>query len=129
MVVEVTADDMLAIGLHCIGFGQERIISHCQNTKMKHFESAFGIDPNTSCIVFHDLQVYDIGEHRINKPKVPYFFLTLFWLKRYPIEQISSGLFGYHEATVRKWVWKFCRAIQALMQYKVSKHICIVLFL
>jgi hypothetical protein len=54
MVVEANADDMLAIGLHCIGFRNERANSHGETTKLKHFESAYGIAPNICSTIFHD---------------------------------------------------------------------------
>jgi hypothetical protein len=119
MVVVANADDMLAIGLNCIGFGPERSARHNPTTRLNHYESAFGIDPFTSSVVFYELQVRDIGAKRVSKPKVTYFLLALHWLKRYPVELISSGIFGYHEDTVRKYVWIYCEAIQALMPYKV----------
>jgi hypothetical protein len=120
MVVEVNADEMLVVGLNCMGFVPERIMRHSDNTKMSHFECAFGVNANISCMVFHDIQTRDVGEYQIRKPKVAHFLLALHCLKRYPIEQLSSGIFGYHEDTVRKWVWKYCSAIQALKPYKVS---------
>lgn len=120
MVVHIAANDMLLVGLDCIGFPPERAANHNATTNMNHFTSAFGVEPHIATIVFNEIQVRDIGEHAIYKPKVRYFLLTLYWLKRYPIEQISAGIFGYHEDTVRKWVWKFSRAIQALKPYKVS---------
>ena len=119
MVVQANADDMLVIGLNCIGFTPERTIRHSNATRINHFESAFGIHPNTCSIIFYEIQIHDIGTARIAKPKVPHFLMALYWLKRYPIEQILAGLFKYDEDTVRKWVWKYCQAIQALKQYKV----------
>jgi hypothetical protein len=120
MVVNVNEDDMLAVGLNCIGFRPERTANHNTTTNQKHFEGAYGLDPNTCCVVFLELQVRDIGPSTIRKPKLPHFLLTLHWLKRCPVEQMSSGLFGYHEDTVRKWVWKYSQAIQALKPYKVN---------
>jgi hypothetical protein len=120
MVVEAGQDVRLVIGLNCIGFGPERTARHSETTKLNHFESAFGINPNVCSIIFHEIQIRDIRQKQIRKPKVPYFLLALYWLMRYPVEKVSSGLFGYHEDTIRKWVWKYCEAIQALKQYKVS---------
>jgi hypothetical protein len=121
MVVEANAAEVLTVGLACIGFGPERTLGHSDKTQLKHFESAFGIDPDTISTIFHEIQVRDIGDKQIRKPKLPHFLLALHWLKRYPIEQMSSGIFGYHEDTVRKWVWTYCSAIQALKPYKVRE--------
>jgi hypothetical protein len=123
MVVDATADDMVSVGLNCIGFAHERLENQNQATKDGHFLCAFGVDPIVASIVFRDIQVRNIGNNTIDKPKVPYFLLALHWLKRYPVEQMSSGIFGYHSDTVRRWVWKYCCAIQALKPYKVSTFI------
>jgi DDE superfamily endonuclease len=110
-------------GLTCIGFPPERTLRHSEDTKLSHFVSAFGINPNITSIVFQEIQVQDMDvQICINKPKVPHFLLALHWLKRYPIEQLNAGIFGYHEDTVRKWVWKYCTAIQALKPHKVRKN-------
>jgi hypothetical protein len=122
MVVHADANDMLTIGLDCIGFPPERAANHNATTNMTHFTSAFGVEPQIASIIFNEIQVRDIGVNAINKPKVRYFLLGLYWLKRYPIEQISAGVFGYHEDTIRKWVWRYSQAIQALKPYKVSAY-------
>jgi hypothetical protein len=119
MPVDATPDDMIAVGLNCIGFHPDRRLGHNENTNMKHFLYAYGLSPTVCSIVFQEIQTRDIGLHQIRKPKVTYFLMALYWLKCYPIEQQNAGLFGYHEDTVRKWVWKYCVAIQALKEYKV----------
>jgi hypothetical protein len=48
MAVEATANDMLMVGLNCIGFTPQRN----ENTNSEHFVSAFGVDPNVASIVF-----------------------------------------------------------------------------
>jgi hypothetical protein len=120
MVVDADANEMLTVGLNFIGFPPGRSINHSEKTNLGHFQSAYGIEPNVCSIIFRDIQQYDLGQSTINKPKVSYFLMTLYWLKRYPVESISAGIFGYHEDTVRKWVWTYSRAIQALKPYKVS---------
>jgi hypothetical protein len=76
MVVDVNVDEMLAIGLNCVGFGPERTINHNATTNRKHFESAYGADTITACAFFRDIQVCDIGRFRIDKPKLPHFFVS-----------------------------------------------------
>jgi hypothetical protein len=119
MPVEANQDDMLTIGLNCVGYHPARTIGHSEATNLKHFVRFFGVDPIVCSIVFRDIQVQDIGEYRISKPKVSYFLMTLYWLKCYPLEHQTAGLFGYDEDTVRRWVWSYCSAIQALKAYKV----------
>jgi hypothetical protein len=120
MVVEADANDVQRIGLNCIGFPPERTRRHHETTNVKHFESAFGINPQIASIVFQEIQTRDIGNKRVNKPKLCHFLMALYWLKRYPVEKICAGLFGYDEDTVRKWIWIYCKAIQALKPYKVK---------
>lgn len=129
MANEVTPAIALAVGLNCIGFGPERTQRHCDKTKLDHFQGAYGVDPDTCSLIFREIQVRGIGDKAIDKPKLPHFLMTLHWLKRYPVEQQMSAIFGYHEDTVRKWVWKYCSAIQELKIYKVRMFIYMDSFL
>jgi hypothetical protein len=49
--------------------------------------------------------------------------MSLYWLKRYSVEPIMASRFDCDEDTVRANVWKYCKAIQALLKYKVRLHI------
>ena len=126
MVDQVDENVILTIGLNFLGFNPYRTQQHSVNKNKKHFEHAFGASTKACCALFNDLKDLDLGAVAIEKPKLTHFLLALHWLRRYPTEEASSGLSGLDEDTVRKWVWRYCIAIQALKAYKVSFcNICI----
>ena len=120
MVEQIEENVMLTLGLNFVGFNPYRIQNHSANKNKHHFERAFGASTKACCALYNDLQVVDIGIAAIQKPKLTHFLLALHWLKRYPTEEANSALSGLDEDTVRKWVWKYCCAIQALKTHKVS---------
>jgi hypothetical protein len=70
---------------------------------------------------FREIQDVAIaGNTTINKANPKHFLMCLYWLKNYHVETAISAVFGYHEDTVRKWIWKYARAIQGLKEHKVS---------
>ena len=119
MVFQIEEQVMLTLGLNFVGYTPYRTRNHSATTNNNHFERAFGSSSKNCCSIFYDLQVLDIGEATIAKPKVSHFLLSLYWLKKYPTEEDSAGLSGLDADTVRKWVWKYSTAIQALKTYKV----------
>ena len=123
MTVEVTEAQMLRLGLSFIGYDEERTNRTHNNKNREHFLKSYGVSPLVCSIIFGDIQVLDIGDDKISKPKPKHFLLCMFWLKRYQIESILSIIFGYHEETVRKWIWIYARAIQALKPHKVCIYV------
>ena len=119
MVDLIEEQDMLTLGLNFVGFTPHRANKHSANTNKNHFERAFGASTKACCALYHDLQVFDLGLAAIAKPKLTYFLLALHWLRRYPTEGANAGISGLDEDTVRKWVWIYCAAIQALKRYKL----------
>jgi hypothetical protein len=71
-------------------------------------------------LIFHDVQVQDIGEAAINKIKLKNFLMAMHWLKGYPVETMMSSIFNLHEETIRTKVFEIVEAIQALKLYKVK---------
>jgi hypothetical protein len=119
MTVEVTEAQMLLLGLSFVGYDEERTNRTNNNKKSDHFQKSYGVSPLVCSIIFGDIQVRDIGEAKISKPTPKHFLLCMFWLKRYQVESMLSITFGYHEETVRKYIWMYARAIQALKPHKV----------
>jgi DDE superfamily endonuclease len=120
-VVVVTEAVMLEVGLNCIGFKAE------SRRKVEFFRSAYGTSPATSSSIFHDIQVIDIGTAKIRQVRVCHFLMTLWWLYRYPTENLVMPMFKIDsETTVRKWVWAYAKAIQALKYRKVKQTTCSV---
>ena len=121
MVELIDENLMLTLGLNFVGFKPSRTRNHSANTNKNHFERAFGASSKACCALFNDLQVVNLElVAAIKKPQVTHFLLALHWLKRYPTEEASAGLYGLDEDTIRKWIWKYCTAIQALKTRKVS---------
>ena len=120
MAIEVTAAQMLALGLDLIGYNEARLANKSEEKKNECFRRAFGASALVCAIIFHDLQEYDLPEDiTINKPKPKPFLMCMNWLKRYQVEIMLSATFGYHEDTVRKYNWMYAQGIQALKTYKV----------
>lgn len=98
-------------------------INAAVDVKRKHrdrFKSAYGASPSTCSAIFRDIQLRDIGAATITEVNVKHFLVTLFWLKWYPTEVMMLLQFGVEcEKTIRKWIWSYCLAIQALYSYKV----------
>jgi hypothetical protein len=111
---------MLNIGLQFIsGFSAADLLAVISKKKVDRFRSAYGASPATSTTIFRD-QVLDIGDAQLPEVKVEHFLMSLLWLRIYPTETMILSTFGIEsEKTVRKWVWGYCCAIQALSSHKV----------
>ena len=120
MVKQLEELVMLTLCLNFLGFNPFRTQNHSANTNKLHFERGFGASAKACCALFQDIQVVDLGIAAITKPKVSHFLLAIHWLRRYPTEGAHAGLSGLDEDTVRKWVWRYCTAIQTLKTHKVS---------
>jgi hypothetical protein len=120
MPILVTERQMLSIGLNAIGYNEERQRNTSQEKNEESFRRAFGATADVCSIIFRELQEYDIGQATINKPKPKNFLMCMCWLKCYQVEMMLSAMFGCHEDTVRKWIWSFAYAIQAMKVHKAS---------
>ena len=108
-------ESILSFGLETIGFREQQNQRTNQNTKLERFSSSFGAWPQTCCGLLTALE----GLPGFAPVKLRNFFLAMFWLKNYPAEPVLAGIFKMTENTVRKWIWKFGRAIQSLKESKV----------
>jgi hypothetical protein len=121
--VNVTHTDMLVIGQELVGFPLDRqSVKH--ETQMRRFMAHFGTCPVTCAAIFADLQTTANATARLAKPDITYFFMALNWLKTYGTEPQIAGTFKFDEKTVRKWVEKYVKAIQALKDQKVLRAEC-----
>jgi hypothetical protein len=91
----VTEAQMLRLGLSFIGVDEERTNSSYDNKNRDRFTKAYGVSPLVCSVIFGDLQVLDIGDEKISKPKPKHFLLCMFWLKRYQVESILSERFRH----------------------------------
>jgi hypothetical protein len=122
MTVEVTEAQMLCLGLSFVGYDEERNNRTHDNKNRDRFQKSYGVSPLVCSLIFSDIQVLELGEAKVSKPKPNHFLLCMFWLKRYQVESILSVIFGFHEETICKWIWTYARAIQALKSHKVSTY-------
>jgi DDE superfamily endonuclease len=120
MTLDVTEQDMLIVGLRFIGYDATKTNNARAVTNLDRFQSAYGASPLVCTLVFHDVQVQEIGEATIHKPNLKNFLMAMHWLKRYPVETMMSSIFNLHEETIRNRVIEYVGAIQALKMYKVS---------
>lgn len=116
----VCEDVMLAIGLSQIGFSSSQVENAPKNTNNSRFLSAYGASSKVCCCIYEDIKNLDIHHSGISNPKPYLLLICLHWLKRYPVEHMMSAMFAMNEDTVRKWIWIYCAAIQALKPSKVT---------
>jgi hypothetical protein len=117
MVMTIDPGDWLELGLELVGFDKSR--QNCHSTNLKRFVTHFGASPETHSLIFNDFQTTDIPEARIPNPDPLSLLIATHWLKTYPKEAQTAGIFKVDEKTVRKRVWKYVQAIAALKGIKV----------
>jgi hypothetical protein len=90
-----------------------------EETKEDCFRFLFGSSSANCARIWNDL-VADENGNDFKKSTIVYFLLTVRWLKVYPTLPSLSAASGLSLDTIRKWVWKISRAIEALKPKKVS---------
>jgi hypothetical protein len=129
MVLKVSAKDFLILGLDLTGFttagagapAAEDGRPFCAvSTSIRRFRAAFGASPESCCKIFADLQTIEPATRM--KHNAAYFLMTLQWLSTYMVEEILAGIYKLSEKTVRKWIWDYTKAIQALKEQKVRSR-------
>ncbi len=122
MVVILTADEMMRIGLEMCGFDGRRQNKACRALNLRRFKAHFGSNPIVYAQIWEDLQTTMIPKARIDgKMCVESFLMAILFLKIYPTEEVLSGLFKICDTSVRKWVWYYVTKIQALKKEKVRQ--------
>jgi hypothetical protein len=122
MVVILTADEMMRIGLELCGFDWRRQNKACRALNLRRFKAHFGSNPIVYAQIWEDLQTTMIPKARIDgKACVDSFLMAILFLKLYPTEEALSGVFKICERSVRKWVWYYVSKIQALKRAKVRR--------
>jgi hypothetical protein len=119
VVIVATPAEILQLGLQVVGISM--VGRH--ETNMERFMAHFGTSPESCSAIFVDLQTTQNATARIAKPDILYFFVALNWLKTYRTEAQTAGTFKLDEKTVRKYVWNYVWAIQALKDQKVRADI------
>jgi hypothetical protein len=114
-----TAEDILTRGLLTAGFSQDRLDGRRAETKEERFVANYGVTATTVRTVLVDLATAAIAAARIDNPNLGHLLMTLHWLKNALSQSVMAGLFDLDEKTVRKWVWIYVCAIQALKGQKI----------
>jgi DDE superfamily endonuclease len=98
-------------------------------TNLRRFRDLYGLYPKAASVVFLDLQTFDLGQARIEKVSLLYFFMSLYYARGYGIETRVMGVFRLRcPETFRNHVWKYLTAFQALKAKKVRKGIMLYNF-
>lgn len=111
-------EEMLRMGLKSMGFSVQRQNRTCHQTNKERFERDFA-NLDGLAVAWVELQNLNIGDAYISKPNPLYFLMTVHWLKTYKKETSLAGMFNLDEKTVRKWLWKYAKSIEALAMHKV----------
>jgi len=117
MVLHLTADEFLLLGLELMGFQVPNALRSKHN--IERFLSVFGTTPEALSAIFHDLQTTNIAAARVDRINFKYFMMTFNWLKSYKTEPEMAHSFGVCEDTVRTWTWDYVKNIQALIKAKI----------
>jgi hypothetical protein len=112
-------DTILTLGLLQVGFTQRRLDRTVEKTKQDRFVAAFGVSPLTVHALLHDLATTAVVAARIHNPKLLHLSMALYWLKNNMTHSTMAGIFDCDEKTVRKYVWLYVTAIQAMKQEKI----------
>ena len=106
--------ELLAYGLACAGFGQER--QRCREMlNIRRFRAHYGVSPKAIAALVHDMK------HHQNFPvDITHLFMALAWLRIYETEELMAGRWGYGEQYCRDNVKEYVLRIQSLKPVKIS---------
>ena len=94
----VTVQQILLVGLEL--FYKPDRIARVENlsTNIDRFNTKFGIQPVTACMLYEDLQKTNVDDARINQPDdttLKFFLLSLHYLRKYPTSSCLR-VFPFH---------------------------------
>jgi hypothetical protein len=118
----VAVQGMLQYGLELF-YTTDRI-ARVENlsTNIDRFNTKFGIQPVTACMLYEDLQKTNVDDARINQPDdttLKFFLLSLHYLRKYPTEDILESTFDYSPRYISRMLWQYVERIQALKAEKI----------
>ena len=93
----VTLASMLAFGLKLLGYSLARVERAILPTNKERFLKSFGIEVETACIIYEDMQITDIADAHIagNELSLKHFLMGLYYLRKYPKEIEIEQKFDY----------------------------------
>ena len=89
---------VLAVGLHIAGYKSKRLSKRSQ---IKRFKSMYGTYPIVVQRLFDQLS----GTLSDKKVKLDHVFWALFFLRKYPKEDVLATKLQKDPVTLRKWIW------------------------
>ena len=113
------AETILHLGLLYAGHSKRTISKTCAKTNLHRFEAKYYASPETCESILYDIQVTNVEEARVSKPKLKHFLIALNYLKEYPVEHNLAGMFKFTEKTAKKWANFYVKKIQALKEAKI----------
>ena len=122
-----TADEVLRIGLLCVGFDSSRQVRVQRTTNERRFQSYYGSSPLVCSAIWEGLITSTKEDQIPHPPKsatFDKFLFALYFLKEYPTEEKLAGMWHTCEKSARQWVWFFVGRIQALKAKKVRSILC-----
>jgi len=117
MVMHLVPQEILRIGLTCVGFALTRQGSEAVNKR--RFREHFGIGPASIPALFVDLQTTLIAAAHVPNPDLPHLLMALHWLTLCLTESAMAGVWACCETTVRDTVWCYVCKISAIQDQNV----------
>lgn len=118
-IIRVSEETIITIGLQTVGCSESWKSANTE-ARIETFRACFYATPKTCQDIFVAIQADDLETHRVKKPDLVYLLITLNWLYKYNTEKQMSINFKINEKTIRKNIWRYAEAINALKTRKVS---------
>jgi hypothetical protein len=126
----VREEEMLQKGLLVVRY-DENMLNRCKNKRNKRrFKTSFGVSPATMCKVYIDLQRSDAEDATMNPPismrlvgsetNFKWFLRTIYYLRKYPIEEDFERTLAVNIGWVRKNIWRLMQKIQYLKYKRIT---------
>ena len=113
-------EEFEALGLQLAGFSEETIARTNRATNTNRLKDFCYAGKKSLEKLYCDIQNPDLGEYQIRNPNPVDLIYSLYFLKKYPTSHELAGRWGTGtEKTVRRKVWTYIHAIQALKEKKI----------
>ena len=88
--------------------------------ELRSWRVHFGTCPRTSLKMWNLILLHRFLHEEARKLDPFYFFMTLYFLKVYPTNDVLAGKAQRDPKTVRYWIWKYTRLMASLLSILVS---------
>lgn len=118
----VTVQQILQAGL-ALFYSPARVARVKNNsTNLDRFNTKFGVQPVTACMIYEDLQKTNIDDARIDSPNdisLKFFLISLYYLQKYPTEDVMESTLDISPRYISKMVWQYIGRVQAMKAEKI----------